>query len=114
MYANVPAQSAGPNAVAFVYLGGSGLQLGGENSIVRVDARTRIVPGFRCFGNAAAGTVAPASVGPYGSCAQTLAETMLEGGLPIAEVFYGARLRRKLQASIRSDFFSSAGYGLQA
>ena len=43
--------------------------------------------------NAAPGTVAPQSAGPYSPYAQALAEMMREGGIPAAEVFTRVRLR---------------------
>ena len=43
--------------------------------------------------NAAPGTVAPAEQGPYGAYAQSLAEMIRTGGLPLPEVFNRARLR---------------------
>ena len=43
--------------------------------------------------NAAPGTVAPEEPGPYGIYAQSLAEMIRTGGLPIAEVFERVRLR---------------------
>ena len=43
--------------------------------------------------NAAPGTVAPAEHGPYGAYAQSLAEMMRAGGLPLADVFDRTRLR---------------------
>jgi hypothetical protein len=43
--------------------------------------------------NAAPGTVAPAEPGPYGIYAQSLAEMIRTGGLPLPEVFDRVRLR---------------------
>ncbi|AMA58433.1 caspase family protein [Bradyrhizobium sp. CCGE-LA001] len=43
--------------------------------------------------NAAPGTVAPEEAGPYGIYAQSLAEMIRTGGLPLAEVFDRVRLR---------------------
>ncbi len=43
--------------------------------------------------NAAPGTVAPAEQGPYGIYAQSLAEMIRTGGLPLGEVFNRTRLR---------------------
>src|SRR5712671_3781903 len=43
--------------------------------------------------NAAPGTVAPAEQGPYGAYAQSLAEMIRTGGLPLPEVFSRVRLR---------------------
>ena len=43
--------------------------------------------------NAAPGTVAPAEQGPYGVYAQSLAEMIRTGGLPLPEVFDRVRLR---------------------
>lgn len=43
--------------------------------------------------NAAPGTVAPAEQGPYGIYAQSLAEMIRTGGLPMPEVFNRVRLR---------------------
>lgn len=43
--------------------------------------------------NAAPGTVAPEEPGPYGIYAQSLAEMIRTGGLPLAEVFDRVRLR---------------------
>src|ERR1700716_1896168 len=43
--------------------------------------------------NAAPGTVAPAEQGPYGAYAQSLAEMIRAGGLPLPEVFNRVRLR---------------------
>jgi uncharacterized caspase-like protein len=43
--------------------------------------------------NAAPGTVAPAEPGPYGAYAQSLAEMIRTGGLPLPEVFNRVRLR---------------------
>jgi uncharacterized caspase-like protein len=43
--------------------------------------------------NAAPGTVAPAEQGPYGIYAQSLAEMIRTGGLPLPEVFNRLRLR---------------------
>src|SRR5262245_47740600 len=43
--------------------------------------------------NAAPGTVAPVEQGPYGAYAQSLAEMIRTGGLPLGEVFNRARLR---------------------
>ena len=43
--------------------------------------------------NAAPGTVAPQSAGPYSPYAQALAEMMREGGVPAAEIFTRVRLR---------------------
>src|SRR5258706_2064615 len=43
--------------------------------------------------NAAPGTVAPAESGPYGAYAQSLAEMIRTGGLPLPEVFNRLRLR---------------------
>ncbi|WP_245320089.1 caspase family protein, partial [Bradyrhizobium lablabi] len=43
--------------------------------------------------NAAPGTVAPAEQGPYGVYAQSLAEMIRTGGLPLPEVFNRLRLR---------------------
>src|SRR5260370_20509349 len=43
--------------------------------------------------NAAPGTVAPAEQGPYGIYAQSLAEMIRTGGLPLPEAFNRLRLR---------------------
>jgi uncharacterized caspase-like protein len=43
--------------------------------------------------NAAPGTVAPGEPGPYGAYAQSLAEMIRTGGLPLPEVFNRVRLR---------------------
>ena len=43
--------------------------------------------------NAAPGTVAPSEPGPYGVYAQSLAEMIRSGGLPLPEVFNRVRLR---------------------
>ncbi|MGD5553837.1 caspase family protein, partial [Xanthomonas citri pv. citri] len=43
--------------------------------------------------NAAPGTVAPQEPGPYGIYAQSLAEMIRTGGLPLPEVFDRVRLR---------------------
>ena len=43
--------------------------------------------------NAAPGTVAPEEQGPYGAYAQSLAEMIRTGGLPLPEVFDRVRLR---------------------
>ena len=43
--------------------------------------------------NAAPGTIAPAEQGPYGVYAQSLAEMIRTGGLPLPEVFNRVRLR---------------------
>jgi uncharacterized caspase-like protein len=43
--------------------------------------------------NAAPGTIAPAEQGPYGAYAQSLAEMIRTGGLPLPEVFSRVRLR---------------------
>src|SRR3984893_18724881 len=43
--------------------------------------------------NAAPGTVAPSEQGPYGAYAQSLAEMIRSGGLPLPEVFNRVRLR---------------------
>src|SRR5438874_12100877 len=43
--------------------------------------------------NAAPGTVASAEQGPYGAYAQSLAEMIRTGGLPLPEVFSRVRLR---------------------
>jgi uncharacterized caspase-like protein len=43
--------------------------------------------------NAAPGTIAPAEQGPYGVYAQSLAEMIRTGGLPLPEVFSRVRLR---------------------
>ena len=43
--------------------------------------------------NAAPGTVAPSEQGPYGVYAQSLAEMIRTGGLPLPEVFNRLRLR---------------------
>jgi len=43
--------------------------------------------------NAAPGTIAPAEQGPYGAYAQSLAEMIRTGGLPLPEVFNRVRLR---------------------
>src|SRR4030081_284454 len=43
--------------------------------------------------NAAPGTVAPNEAGPYGAYAQSLAEMIRAGGLPLPEVFNRVRLR---------------------
>src|SRR6476646_8834931 len=43
--------------------------------------------------SAAPGTVAPAEQGPYGAYAQSLAEMIRTGGLPLPEVFNRVRLR---------------------
>ena len=45
--------------------------------------------------NAAPGTVAPAEQGPYGVYAQSLAEMIRTGGLPLPEVFNRVRLARQ-------------------
>ena len=141
------AQSSGPDTVAYIYFGGYGLQLEGENYLVPVDAKvahdtdiplealrlsdytrplaslhlkSAIVvldaaranpfaksdqpiagglalvgpePGMLIAFNAAPGTIAPESQGAYGPFAQSLAEMMREGGLPLTEVFDRVRLR---------------------
>jgi uncharacterized caspase-like protein len=141
------ATNAGPDTVAFIYVGGYGLQLEGENYLVPVDAKinrdadvaaealrvsdytrplaalklkaaivvldaARANPfarsgpplagglalvepesGLLMAFNAAPGTVAPEGQGPYGPYAQSLAEMIRDGGLPLAGVFERARLR---------------------
>ncbi|WP_307423068.1 caspase family protein [Labrys monachus] len=54
-----------------------------------VDADPNMLVAF----NAAPGTVAPAEQGPYGAYAQSLAEMMRVGGLPLQDVFDRTRLR---------------------
>ena len=50
-------------------------------------------PGMLLAFNAAPGTIAPEGQGPYGPYAQSLAEMMRDGGLPLGEVFDRVRLR---------------------
>jgi len=50
-------------------------------------------PGVLLAFNAAPGTVAPEAQGPYGPYAQSLAEMLREGGLPLGEIFNRLRLR---------------------
>src|SRR5713226_9751053 len=50
-------------------------------------------PGMLIAFNAAPGTVAPETQGPYGPYAQALAEMIREGGLPLTDVFERTRLR---------------------
>ena len=54
-----------------------------------VDADAKMLIAF----NAAPGTVGPPEHGPYGVYAQSLAEMMRAGGLPLADVFDRTRLR---------------------
>src|SRR6202165_889517 len=51
-------------------------------------------PGMLIAFNAAPGTVAPNEPGPYGVYAQSLAEMIRTGGLPLPEVFSAAALER--------------------
>jgi uncharacterized caspase-like protein len=64
-----------------------GPQIAGGLALVEPPARTLIA-----F-NAAPGTVAPEEQGPYGAYAQSLAEMIRTGGLPLPEVFNRVRLR---------------------
>jgi uncharacterized caspase-like protein len=50
-------------------------------------------PGLLFAFNAAPGTIAPDGAGPYGPYAQSLAEMMRAGGLPLQELFDRVRLR---------------------
>jgi uncharacterized caspase-like protein len=50
-------------------------------------------PGVLTAFNAAPGTVAPEEPGPYSAYAQSLAEMMREGGLPVDDLFNRVRLR---------------------
>jgi uncharacterized caspase-like protein len=50
-------------------------------------------PGMLIAFNAMPGSVAPDTPGPYGAYAQSLAEMMREGGLPLGDVFDRLRLR---------------------
>src|ERR1700751_5144872 len=54
-----------------------------------VEPQARMLIAF----NAAPGTVAPQEQGPYGAYAQSLAEMIRTGGLPLPEVFNRLRLR---------------------
>ncbi len=141
------ATNSGPDTVAFVYVGGYGLQLEGENYFVPIDAKIArdsdipaqslrisdysrplaalklkagivVVDGARASPfaqsgaplagglalvepdtglliafNAAPGTIAPETQGPYGPYAQAVAEMLREGGLPVNGAFERARLR---------------------
>ena len=64
--------------------------------------------------NAAPGTVAPAEQGPYGAYAQSLAEMIRTGGLPLP--LGGNVLRKDIPHSVRHDLFQitrqSIDYGL--
>ncbi|WP_354059029.1 caspase family protein [Bradyrhizobium sp. RT6a] len=64
-----------------------GQQIAGGLALVEPDANMLIA-----F-NAAPGTVAPEEPGPYGIYAQSLAEMIRTGGLPLPEVFDRVRLR---------------------
>jgi uncharacterized caspase-like protein len=59
------------------------------SGLALVEADPRMLIAF----NAAPGTVAPAEQGPYGVYAQSLAEMIRTGGLPLPEVFNRLRLR---------------------
>ena len=59
------------------------------SGLALVEADPRMLIAF----NAAPGTVAPAEQGPYGIYAQSLAEMIRTGGLPLPEVFNRVRLR---------------------
>ncbi len=59
------------------------------SGLALVEADPRMLIAF----NAAPGTVAPAEQGPYGVYAQSLAEMIRTGGLPLPEVFNRVRLR---------------------
>src|SRR6478672_9111363 len=59
------------------------------SGLALVEADPRMLVAF----NAAPGTVAPAEQGPYGIYAQSLAEMIRTGGLPLPEVFNRLRLR---------------------
>ena len=59
------------------------------SGLALVDADPHMLIAF----NAAPGTVAPAEQGPYGVYAQSLAEMIRTGGLPLPEVFNRLRLR---------------------
>ena len=59
------------------------------SGLALVEADPRMLIAF----NAAPGTVAPAEQGPYGIYAQSLAEMIRTGGLPLPEVFNRLRLR---------------------
>jgi uncharacterized caspase-like protein len=59
------------------------------SGLALVDADPHMLVAF----NAAPGTVAPAEQGPYGIYAQSLAEMIRTGGLPLPEVFNRVRLR---------------------
>jgi uncharacterized caspase-like protein len=65
----------------------SGAPLAGGLALVEPEAGSLIA-----F-NAAPGTASPEEPGPYGVYAQSLAEMIREGGLPLAEVFARTRLR---------------------
>src|SRR5262245_54056225 len=65
----------------------SGPPLAGGLALVDPDA------GVLIAFNAAPGTVAPEGAGPYGAYAQSLAEMLREGGLPLNGVFERTRLR---------------------
>jgi uncharacterized caspase-like protein len=65
---------------------------GGEpiaGGLALVEPQARMLIAF----NAAPGTVAPEEQGPYGAYAQSLAEMIRTGGLPLPEVFNRLRLR---------------------
>jgi len=64
-----------------------GEAIAGGLALVEPQARTLIA-----F-NAAPGTIAPEEQGPYGAYAQSLAEMIRTGGLPLPEVFNRLRLR---------------------
>ncbi|MCK1638905.1 caspase family protein [Bradyrhizobium sp. 157] len=59
------------------------------SGLALVEADPRMLIAF----NAAPGTVAPTEQGPYGIYAQSLAEMIRTGGLPLPEVFNRVRLR---------------------
>lgn len=59
------------------------------SGLALVEADPRMLIAF----NAAPGTVAPVEQGPYGVYAQSLAEMIRTGGLPLPEVFNRVRLR---------------------
>jgi uncharacterized caspase-like protein len=65
--------------------------VGGQiaSGLALVEADTHMLIAF----NAAPGTVAPPEQGPYGIYAQSLAEMIRTGGLPLPEVFNRVRLR---------------------
>ncbi|HEY0439497.1 MAG TPA: caspase family protein, partial [Xanthobacteraceae bacterium] len=59
------------------------------SGLALVEPEARMLVAF----NAAPGTVAPNEPGPYGAYAQSLAEMIRTGGLPLPEVFNRVRLR---------------------